>query len=223
MTVSTTTSQIIYTGDGVDTTFPFPFKVLEQDDLVVQIIEIDSGDTTTLLADDYDVTGIGDENGGTVTYDGGGTPLAATHQIRIARELDLTQDVSFPRFGGFSSESIEEMGDRIVMMLQQLSTQIGENNLGAQHYVLRNISGTNDIVASTGRSISSLVEYDIFYIQPPNTNTNEVDIEIDGLPSVDVLDAQGDELAAGEFNSARMYLVMARNSPVTELRIISER
>ena len=57
MSVTTTSSEVTYTGNSVTTDFPFTFKVFAATDLVISSYEI-ATDTTTVLTTgvDYSVT-----------------------------------------------------------------------------------------------------------------------------------------------------------------------
>lgn len=223
MTVESATSEVSLVGNGVTTAFPFAFKIPTEDDIKVYTEVIATGVESLVSSSDYTVTGIGDDAGGTVTYPLVGSPLASTHNLIIRRQLEYTQPISFPRYSAYHAETLEDLLDRIVMMIQQLAALIRDTEVGTNVYVLRGIGGTaNAVVASTGRSLSELVEHDIFWVQPALDNTLAVTLAIDGLTAVPVKGPTGAALAAGEFNSLFWYGLKAMNSPVTELRIISE-
>lgn len=223
MTVSSTTRQVAIAGNGVTTVFPYTFKIADEDDLKVYSKVIATGVETLLSSADYTVTGIGEDAGGNVTYPLVGSPLASTHQLVIKRELEYLQETAFPRYSAYHAETLEDLLDRIVMMVQQLAALISQTELGTNVYVLRGVGGTaNAVEASTGKSLSALVEHDLFFVRPATNNTSAVTLEIDELTAVPVKDAQGNALVADEFSSVRYYGLIAVNSPVTELRIISE-
>lgn len=223
MTVESATSEVSIVGNGVTTAFPFAFKIPTEDDIKVYTEVIATGVESLVSPSDYTVTGLGDDAGGTVTYPLVGSPLASTHNLIIRRELEYTQPISFPRYSAYHAETLEDLLDRIVMMIQQLAALIRDTEVGANVYVLRGVGGTaNAVEASTGRSLAELVEHDIFWIQPGTSNSGAVTLEIDDLAAVAVVGPTGTALAAGEFNTAFTYGLRAMNNPVTALRIISE-
>lgn len=130
MTVSTTSNIITYAADGADTTWPFTFAIIDEDDIVVTVTDSD-GDVTTIPSADYTVvvnaavapnpTPVG----GMVTYPTSGPALALGNSITIERVLDLTQPTSLSNQGTLYQEVIEQALDRIVLEIQQVNT---ENN-----------------------------------------------------------------------------------------------
>ena len=92
MTISSTSSRVVYSGDGTKSSFDFAFYVSDQADLVVTYI--DSAGNPTVITPGHAPTGYhismpaapapGWPNGGTVTYNPGG-PIAVgtTFTIRL--------------------------------------------------------------------------------------------------------------------------------------------
>ena len=78
MTVSSTSSRVVQSGDGTNKAWPFHFKVQQPADLVVVYTDA-TGSDVTLSAGQYDATGFGQDMGGTVTYpkSGSGNPAIA--------------------------------------------------------------------------------------------------------------------------------------------------
>lgn len=128
MTVSVQTSYIIYTGNGVTTTFPFTFRVDNTSHLYVKLINIATAvETTLVLNTDYSVTGIGNPSGGTVTYPISGSPMAATHKLKIERIVPLVQELAINNQSGFQPEVIEQSLDYMTMMIQQADAKAALN------------------------------------------------------------------------------------------------
>lgn len=119
MTVSVQTSFVEYTGNGVTTVFPYTFRVDDSDYFVVKLIEIATLIEETLdYGVDYTASGIGNDNGGNITYNPG-TPMAATHKLRIERILPLVQLLDIASQSGFNPEVLEQALDNMTMMIQQ--------------------------------------------------------------------------------------------------------
>lgn len=116
MTVETTASTITYTGNGATTVFPYTFQIPETSDLYVYV----SGNLISPTL--YSVTGIGDVNGGNVTYPLTGSPLSATQTITITRTLPFTQTLDLTNQDGFYPETVEDGLDRLEMQIQQINT-----------------------------------------------------------------------------------------------------
>ncbi len=114
MTISTTTSRISYTGDGVTTAFAVPFKFLVSTDLVVYFGSV-------LQGAGYTVTGAGSATGGTVTF--AAAPAAAV-QVLILRNQPNTQNTIIPPSGPFPAVTVETMADKAMIGIQQLADAI---------------------------------------------------------------------------------------------------
>lgn len=125
MTVNTTDSTVIYSGNGVSTEFDFPFKVLDESHL-----EITRRDTATGLIDytytdsDYTITGIGEALGGTVELN---DPLESGYKIIITRVVPYTQEVDIVNQSGFYPEVIEDQLDLMEMQTQQVADAAGRS------------------------------------------------------------------------------------------------
>ena len=128
MTLATTTNKIICAGNDVTTSFTYDFKILEEGDERVVHTDDDGVETTLTrgtAADNYTISGTGEESGGTVTYPNSGTPVASGETITIIRDVDYTQDTSLSNQGAFYPTAVETALDRIVMMIQKLQWEAG--------------------------------------------------------------------------------------------------
>jgi microcystin-dependent protein len=121
MTVTTTTTSVSYTGNSSATEFAYTFPIPVADGVVVQTEVIATGVRTTLTDSQYSITGIGDPDGGEVTYPLVGSPLASTHKIIISRVLPVVQETDLTNQDGFYPEVIESALDYLTMLAQQIS------------------------------------------------------------------------------------------------------
>lgn len=121
MTISTTANLVTYEGNGATTTFDFNFLIPEESDLIVTYTDAD-GTSTDLNSAVFSVTGIGDDNGGTVTYPLSGSPIASLTFLAIRRELPLTQETDLVNQDGFYPQVVEDALDTLCMQIQQIST-----------------------------------------------------------------------------------------------------
>lgn len=121
MTISTTDSRIQYTGNAVTTAFSFPYRFLENADLLVTITTPAGVTTTQVLGTDYTVTGADLDAGGTVTMT---DPPATGELLTIRRVLDLTQETDYQSGDPFPAESHERALDKLTMVTQQLQEQL---------------------------------------------------------------------------------------------------
>jgi hypothetical protein len=117
MTVSSTSSRVVYDGNGSTTTFPFGFKVQQVADLVVVYTDA-TGTDFTLSGSQYGATGFGVDAGGTVTYPLSGSPIASGTTLTIYRSVSPTQPTSIDNQGAMWPAVIEKALDRVTMIVQ---------------------------------------------------------------------------------------------------------
>lgn len=123
MTVSTSTNSVVYRGNGAATQFAVPYKVLDEDHLVVRRRLFTTGAIEyTYIGTDYSYSGIGADSG-TLTL--AGTALADTYELLIERIVPYTQDLDIVNAGGFYPETVEEQLDLMTMEIQQVADLAG--------------------------------------------------------------------------------------------------
>ena len=118
MTVSTTSNRIAYTGNGVTTVYPFPYKFLATTDLRVYV----DGVLLTITTD-YSV-GTPSDSGANVTFVTAPTGLAS---IVILADPDLLQSSQLPSTGPLPTSTIEKMVDKVTLQVQRLKDLIGRS------------------------------------------------------------------------------------------------
>jgi len=143
MTVATSTNVNSYAGNGSTTTFAYAFKIFEDSDLTVVLINDTTGvETTQTLTADYTVTGAGSASGGNVVF---GTAPASGVTVKIRRVLPLTQNTDYVANDPFPAEAHEQALDKLTMLVQQeasdldLAISFPEGDIG---------SGINNIIPS---------------------------------------------------------------------------
>ena len=117
MTVSSTSSRVVYTGNGVTTAWPFAFKVSQAADLVVIYTDA-TGSDFALSPSQYGATGFGADLGGSVTYPLTGAPIASGTKLTIYRDVAATQPTSISNQGAMWPQVIEGALDRLAMIAQ---------------------------------------------------------------------------------------------------------
>lgn len=101
--------------DGVQTEFPFPFKVLDPSHISVYLNSIQTEESyTVVLFDDGD-------SGGQVIFD---NPPADGSTVVILRNVPLNQLTDIQNHTAFLPEIIESALDKLTMLCQQLREQI---------------------------------------------------------------------------------------------------
>ncbi len=124
MPVNTTSNTVQYTGNGVQTTFPFTFPISVKGDLVVKERVTATGVTTLqALTTHYTVT-----KSGANFDDGGNVEMvaapAATDTLIINRATTQTQGTDLIYGGAHDSEAYENMVDKNTRMIQDLQAQV---------------------------------------------------------------------------------------------------
>jgi hypothetical protein len=121
MTISTTTNQISYTGDGVSLDFSFPYPFITPNDLKVFIdgVQEFTGFTVT----------------GTVPFGGSGTYSTGTVSFAVAPaslatvliycDPDLLQGTGLPPNDPFPSKTVEKMVDKVTLQIQAIYRKFG--------------------------------------------------------------------------------------------------
>lgn len=119
MTISSENFRKQYSGNGSTTVFPYDFKITAASQLNVIATSSAGVETTLVLDTHYSVSGVGEQSGGNVTYPISGTALPTGSLITIRRILSLLQSLDLTNQTAFQAGSVEEVFDKIIMMLQQ--------------------------------------------------------------------------------------------------------
>ncbi len=122
MTVSTTTSKVSYSGNGSTTVFAYTFKVFDEDDLTVILRDNTTGtETVQTITTNYTVSGVGNANGGNVTF---GTAPASGKTIVVRRESDQTQTTDYTPNDPFPAEAHEDALDKLTFIAQEVQEEL---------------------------------------------------------------------------------------------------
>jgi hypothetical protein len=123
MTVASTTSRARFTGNGVTTAFPLPFRVLDAAD--VQVSRVVGGTATALtLGPDFTVSGVGSVGNATVTLT---TALPTGSDLLVVRFVPVLQPTDIRNQGAFLPSIHEDVFDRLTMIDQQQDTDIARS------------------------------------------------------------------------------------------------
>ncbi len=109
---------ITYACNGATVDFPFSWKILEKESVVVTLIG-KGLETILALGEDYNIDF--DEVGGNVKTK---TTYALGNSIIIARKASTYQDKSFSTSGGFQASEIEKAFDNVSINLQDMDYNI---------------------------------------------------------------------------------------------------
>lgn len=115
-----------FAGNDSTTVFPFEFKVFSASDLqVIQAASATGVESTLELDTDYAVSLSADQDanpGGNITLN---SALASGYTLTIVSSLENLQTVDFTNQGGFYPSVINKAFDRLTIMVQQVSEQVG--------------------------------------------------------------------------------------------------
>jgi lysophospholipase L1-like esterase len=193
VTVNTVDNVAEFVTNGVTTNFPFYFKFLANEDLVVTYIDPLGVSTTLTLGTNYTVNGAGNDQGSVVTT----TALAGPGQLTVSREMEAFQQTSLRNQGKFLAETHEDVFDRLTMLIQQGLTSFGRaltRPFGRDYFFAENrrIASVKDPVepqdAATKKSVETFVAGILATGQGPINNAQNivyvtVDNKIRGLKS----------------------------------------
>jgi hypothetical protein len=116
MTVTNTTRKKRATGNGVTTSFPFPFKIFNDTDLIVSKIDTATTPETVnaqTLGVDYTVIINTVTEGGSVEYTV--PPILTDEDSFIVREVPETQPTDYPINSRFPAKTVEDSLDKAAM------------------------------------------------------------------------------------------------------------
>jgi hypothetical protein len=117
MTVSSSTNSASYSGNGSTTVFAYAFKIFEDSDLTVTLVNDTTGvETAQTLTTHYTVSGAGTNSGGNVTFV---AAPASGNTVKIKRSLAFTQTTTYTENDAFPAKAHEDGLDRLTMLTQQ--------------------------------------------------------------------------------------------------------
>jgi len=113
MTVADNTSRDQYTATSGQTVFTYTFEIFSKDDVVV------IKNTTTLIeGTNYTVTGVGNENGGSIVLTAGAT---TGDIITVYRDMPLERNSDYQTSGDFLASEVNNDFDRLWLAAQQIN------------------------------------------------------------------------------------------------------
>lgn len=126
MSVTSTTRKAgPFSGDGVNATFPFTFKVFQASDVLVVQTDPSGNETTQTLTSQYTVTLNANQDGNP----GGSVTMLTAPPIgyltTLGSQVPQTQPTVLTNTGGFYPTVINDMLDRATILIQQASEKLG--------------------------------------------------------------------------------------------------
>jgi len=151
LAVSSELNKHIYVGNGSNKSFPFEFRVLEEDDLHIYLTVISTGITTEITSN-YTVTVTDDvfpADEGTITYPASGAAITSDYKLTVSREVDLLQETVYPNNTALKPKVVEKSLDKIAMATQQIEEEYSRT-------LKQDISVDTTLVSNTLPAPSSL-------------------------------------------------------------------
>ncbi len=118
-TVSSTTTQNVYTCNGTDTVFPYTFKIFASADLYVASVA--STGVETQITTGFSVSGVGTSTGGNVTFST--APVAST-TLLIRRQTVQHQSTDLVPNARLNAASLENAYDKLTLISQDQQNQL---------------------------------------------------------------------------------------------------
>ncbi len=124
MTDTSTVLKNQYQGNASATSFDYQFKILSAEELVVVKTGADGVNAELTLNVDYSISGVGENNGGSIVYPLSGSALAANEKITLYPNYSLTQTLDFTNQDKAYFELFEEGLDRANLKVKMLKEQV---------------------------------------------------------------------------------------------------
>jgi len=126
MTVSSPVSRIVHLTHEAVSDYTFPFKVFKAGELAVDLVDASFRVMRLELGVDFAVTGLGLDQGGTITLTVAGMEKAGTGlALVMLRRMDFTQETDYRPHDIFPAETHERALDILTMICQELREMIG--------------------------------------------------------------------------------------------------
>jgi len=121
MTVSSPIARVVHVTHSALSVYAFPFKVFYDRDLAVDVVDEAFRVIPLSLLIDYTVTGLGQDQGGSINLTASGREKAGSGlDLVILRDVKIVQETDYSRYEVFPAETHEKALDRLTMICQQL-------------------------------------------------------------------------------------------------------
>lgn len=139
-----------YIADGATSTWDFSFEISSTAEIIFKYYDSDEEEWTTVSASDYSISGLDDEDGGTITYPTDGTYLASGLEVYLQSNWDYTQSLDIAEDAGFSSANLEtQLDDTTKQLLQVRDAALGAPRLAAPETFSNTLPAKSDLAGNT--------------------------------------------------------------------------
>ena len=130
MTINVNTSRNEYTATSGQTVFNFTFKIYTATDLNVYVTPAgqECNDVTD-LTEDYTVTGVGLEDGGSITLN---TGAGENDLVTIASAIPTSRTTDYQSNGDFTQETVNNDIDRAISLIKQVESKANRSLLSSE-------------------------------------------------------------------------------------------
>jgi hypothetical protein len=156
MTLDTTVNRVIFAGNGATTIFTYAFNIPDADSVVAIYTDAD-GVETTLSSSQYQITGLNDNAGGTLTYPLSGPAIAVGTTLTLQRIVALVQQTELVNQGGYYPAVVEDQFDYLTMIDQQQQDAI-ERSLTASP---TDPAGLSYVLPSVAQRAEAFLYFDV--------------------------------------------------------------
>lgn len=123
MTISKVLNYVTANGNGSNKSWDFEFLIPTKAEM--EVIITDTAEVETVAdPSTYSVTGLDDEDGGTVTYPLVGDAIASGYKLTIRRVMSLTQLTKIRNQRRYDPQVVEEALDKLTLLLQNLKGDV---------------------------------------------------------------------------------------------------
>jgi hypothetical protein len=130
MTINVNTSRNEYTATSGQTVFNFTFKIYTATDLNVYVTPAGQEcDDVTDLTEAYTVTGVGLEDGGSITLN---TGAGANDLVTIASAIPTSRTTDYQSNGDFTPETVNNDIDRAISLIKQVESKANRSLLSSE-------------------------------------------------------------------------------------------
>ena len=113
MAIQANPTRVSLVGNGSQTVFTYPFELFREEDIEVYLDE-------DLQADGYTVSGVGNDSGGTVTFD---VAPDVEVVITLVRNIVAERTTDYEQGGNFKASTVNQDFDRIWAKMQEFGDQ----------------------------------------------------------------------------------------------------
>lgn len=114
MPITVTTVEITHNGNGLASQYTYDFRIDNKSAIQVYVSGVLKTEGT-----DYTVSGVGETNGGTVSFVASLVPASGTGNVKFFRDSDPVHRIDYSEGGALPTANLEASLDRTIMVVQE--------------------------------------------------------------------------------------------------------